>query len=99
MPDRRWPRPPYIAATALLGCALAGLVITLAYDRRTAAIFVAVAFGVFVLLGAIAALLMLLARRLPRPRSPVVRLALSNIHRPGAVTPSVVLSLGHGLAL
>jgi putative ABC transport system permease protein len=97
--DRRWPRPSYIAATALVGCALAALVVALAYDRKTAAIFVAVALGVFVLLGLIAALLMLLARRLPRPRSPVVRLAISNIHRPGAVTPSVVLSLGLGLAL
>jgi putative ABC transport system permease protein len=97
--DRRWPRPPYIVATAVVGCALAALVIALAYDRRTAAIFVAVALGVFVLLGLIAALLMLIARHLPRPRSPVVRLAISNIHRPGAVTPSVVLSLGLGLAL
>jgi putative ABC transport system permease protein len=97
--DQRWPRPPYIVATALVGCALAALVIALAYDRKTAAIFVAVALAVFVLLGLIAALLMLVARRLPRPRSPIVRLALSNIHRPGAVTPSVVLSLGLGLAL
>jgi putative ABC transport system permease protein len=28
-----------------------------------------------------------------------VRLAVANIHRPGALTPSVVLSLGLGLAL
>jgi putative ABC transport system permease protein len=97
--DRRWPRPRYIAATLLLGCALATLVIELAYDRRTAAIFVAVAAGVFVLLGLLAALIMLIARRLPRARGPVVRLAISNIYRPGAVTPSVVLSLGLGLAL
>ena len=53
----------------------------------------------FVLLRLVAALLMLGARRLPRPRSPVVRLAIANIHRPGALTPSVVLSLGLGLAL
>lgn len=97
--DRRWPRAPYIAATVLMGCALAALVIVLAYDRRMAAIFVAVAAGVFVLLGLLAALIMLIARRLPRPRSPVVALAIANIYRPGAVTPSVVLSLGLGLAL
>ena len=42
---------------------------------------------------------MMLAQRAPRPRSPVVRLAIGNIHRPGALTPSVVLSLGLGLAL
>jgi putative ABC transport system permease protein len=97
--DRRWPRRPYMVATALVGCALAALVIGLAYDRRTAAIFVGVAAGVFLLLGLLAALIMLTARRLPRSRSPVVQLAIANMYRPGAVTPSVVLSLGLGLAL
>jgi putative ABC transport system permease protein len=97
--ERRWPRAPYIAATVVLGCALAALVIVLAYDRRTGAIFDVVAAGVFVLLGLLAALIMLIARRLPRPRSPVVALAIANIYRPGAVTPSVVVSLGLGLAL
>jgi putative ABC transport system permease protein len=97
--DRRWPRRPYVVATAFVGCALAALVIGLAYDRRMAAIFVGVAAGVFLLLGLLAALIMLTARRLPRSRSPVVQLAIANMYRPGAVTPSVVLSLGLGLAL
>ena len=42
---------------------------------------------------------MALARRLPRLRSTALRLAIANIHRPGALTPTVVLSLGLGLAL
>ena len=42
---------------------------------------------------------MALARRLPRPRMTMLRLAIANIHRPGALTPSVVLSLGLGLAV
>jgi putative ABC transport system permease protein len=42
---------------------------------------------------------MALARRVPRPRSTAWRLAIANIHRPGALTPTVVLSLGLGLAL
>src|SRR6202140_1327075 len=42
---------------------------------------------------------MALARRLPRSRITMLRLAISNIHRPGALTPSVVLSLGLGLAV
>jgi putative ABC transport system permease protein len=95
----RRPRGPYVVATILTGCALAALAVELAYDRRIAAIFVAAAAVVFVLLRVVAMLLMLLARRLPRPRSPIVRLAIANIHRPGALTPSVVLSLGLGLAL
>src|SRR5712692_2659799 len=97
--DQRAPRRPYMVATVLVGCALAILAVKLAYDQRIAAIFVAAAAAVFVLLRLFAALLMAAARRLPRPRSPVVRLAIANIHRPGALTPSVVLSLGLGLAL
>jgi len=97
--DRRWPRPRYIVATALAACSLAGLAVALAYDRRIAAIFVVAAVAIFVLLRLVATLFMALARRLPRPRSPVLRLALANLHRPGALTPSVVLSLGLGLAL
>ena len=97
--ERHWPRRPYIIATALVGCALASVAVELAYDWRIAAMFVGAAVAVFVLLRLVAALLMLVARRLPRPRSPVVRLALANIHRPGAVTPSVVLSLGLGVAV
>jgi putative ABC transport system permease protein len=54
---------------------------------------------VFALLRGIAALLMTIARRLPRTRLPMLRLAIANIHRPGALTPSVVLSLGLGLAV
>ncbi len=97
--DPRRPRPRYLVATALAGCALATLAVALAYDRRIATIFVAAAAGVFVLLRLVAVLLMSIARRLPRSRSPIVRLAMANIHRPGALTPSVVLSLGLGLAL
>src|SRR5215213_9972113 len=39
------------------------------------------------------------ARHSPHKGSALVRLAIGNIHRPGALTPSVVLSLGLGLAL
>jgi putative ABC transport system permease protein len=43
--------------------------------------------------------LMWVARRVPRPRFVMARLALSNIYRPGAPTPAVILSLGLGLTL
>jgi len=61
--------------------------------------FVATAAGVLVTLRLIAGLLMRIARRLPHARSTVLRIAVANIHRPGALTTSVVLSLGLGLAL
>ena len=62
-------------------------------------LFVAAAAAVFVLLRLVAALLMFLARRIPSSGAPVIRLAIANIHRPGALTPSVVISLGLGLTL
>jgi putative ABC transport system permease protein len=97
--EQRRPRSPYIVATVLVVAALTVIAVELSYDKRIAAIFVAAAAGVFALLRVVAALLMWIARHAPRPHSPVVRLAIANIHRPGALTPSVVLSLGLGLAL
>jgi nucleoside-diphosphate kinase len=48
---------------------LASVAIGLAYDKRVAAVFVASSVGVFALLRVIAALLMSVARRLPREDS------------------------------
>jgi putative ABC transport system permease protein len=98
-PDPRWPRRAYIAATVAVAAALCVIVIALAYDRRIAAIFVAAAVVVLGALRLIAGLLMWIARRLPHARSTVLRIAVANLYRPGALTTSVVLSLGLGLAL
>jgi len=98
-PQRRLPRKRYVALTGLVIVALAALAILLAYDRKIAAIFVAAAACVFLVLRFVALLIMWLARTVPRPRYALWRLVLANIHRPGALTPSVVLSLGLGLAL
>src|SRR4051812_48465546 len=98
-PERRFPRMRYVVLTALVVAVLAGLAVLLAYDRKIAAIFVAAAACVFVALRLVAILIMWLARIAPRPRFALLRLVLANIHRPGALTPSVVLSLGLGLAL
>ncbi|SEK02813.1 putative ABC transport system permease protein [Sphingobium sp. AP50] len=60
-------------------------------------------------LGAVAAVLLLLlglglavshvARRLPRPRRPLLRLAMANLHRPGAQTAALIVALGLALTL
>ncbi|WP_375415035.1 ABC transporter permease [uncultured Bradyrhizobium sp.] len=96
-----WHRPrwPTLASMAAVILALIGIAIGLAYDKRVAAVFVVSSIVVFALLRGIAAALMALARRLPRPHLPMLRLAIANIHRPGALTPSVVMSLGLGLAV
>ena len=78
---------------------LVTVAIGLAYDKRVASVFVVSSVAVFALLRGVAAGLMALARRLPRSRITMLRLAIANIHRPGALTPSVVMSLGLGLAV
>src|SRR6202011_2158573 len=96
-----WHRPRwrYLALMAMVVALLIAVVIGLAYDKRIAAVFVASSVLVFALLRGIAAILMALARRLPRTRFTMLRLAIANIYRPGALTPSVVISLGLGLAV
>jgi putative ABC transport system permease protein len=98
-PERSWPRRRYVFATGVVIGALAAAAVLLAYDRKIAAIFVGAAAVVFVALRLVAALLMAIARRLPQVRATALRLAIANIHRPGALTPTIVLSLGLGLAL
>jgi putative ABC transport system permease protein len=98
-PDPRLPRRRYILLAALAGAALIALTILSAEVQRVAIIYVVAAAGVFVVLRALASGLMALARRLPRPRSIPLKLAIANVHRPGALTPTVVLSLGLGLSL
>jgi putative ABC transport system permease protein len=95
----RRPRWRYVALMALVIAFLVTVVIGLAYDRRVATIFVLSSVAVFALLRGIAAGLMALARRLPRTQLTMLRLAIANIYRPGALTPSVVMSLGLGLAV
>ncbi|PQA72082.1 ABC transporter permease [Brucella oryzae] len=93
--------PPllYLGLAVLLIAALAGLALYVAYDRRIAAIFIVSAIAAFGVLRLVADGIRWLARRVPRVRSTALRLAVGNIHRPGALTPSVVLSLGLGLTL
>lgn len=98
-PVRRWPRPPYVVATGGALLLLAALAIGLTDERLFAAWFVAGAGLSFIVLRFTGQGLMWLARKAPRVRQPQLRLAIANLHRPGAATPSVVLSLGLGLTL
>lgn len=97
--DRHWPRRSYMIAMVLTAGLLITLAVTFAWDRRIALIYIAAAGGAFVLLRLVASGIMALARRVPRPRRTELRLALVNLHKPGALTPSVILSLGLGLTL
>jgi putative ABC transport system permease protein len=96
--ERSWPRLRYLLATGLAIAAVAGLAISFAYDTRLTAIFAVSAAGLFAVLRLVAAAIMAGVRRVPRLRPMLLRLAAANIHRPGAVTPSIVLSLGIGFS-
>ncbi|MBM3527748.1 MAG: ABC transporter permease [Alphaproteobacteria bacterium] len=98
-PERSIPRLRYAAAAATVIAVLAGVAVLLAYDRRIAMVFVGAAAAVFLALRLVAVVLMAAARRAPHSRGTAWRLAIANIHRPGALTPTIVLSLGLGLAL
>lgn len=97
--DRRWPRPAYMVALVVATLLLIGVAVLFAWNRRIALIYIVAAGGAFIALRLVAAGIMAIARRMPRPRSTEWRLALVNIHKPGALTPSVILSLGLGLTL
>lgn len=96
---RGLPRFVYIAMALGIAAALALLAIWFAGDRRIATTFVGATVFAFLVLRAVAYGVQWLARKSPRVHSTALRLAIGNIHRPGALTPSVVLSLGLGLTL
>ncbi len=94
-----WPRRSYMIAVALGALLLIAAAVAFAADRRIALIYVGIAFASFLLLRLVGQGIMRAAARVPHSRKVALRLAIANIHKPGALTPSVVLSLGLGLTL
>jgi putative ABC transport system permease protein len=88
-----------IVGTAVLVLGLSALTVITARDRTVASWFVAGAIAAFAVFRTAGTAVVLLARRLRRPHRPALRLALANLHRPGAPTPQIVLSLGIGLTV
>ena len=78
---------------------LGALAVLLSEDRLLALGYLGGAVAVFAVLRLLAWGIMAAAQRLPRPRGVASRMALASIHRPNALTPTVVLSMGLGLAL
>jgi putative ABC transport system permease protein len=95
----RLPRRRYLIASAAVTLMLLALIVVTAFDKVVAVVFLVAAAAVLALLRTVSIGVAALARRAPRLRATAPRLAIANIHRPGALTPSVVLSLGLGIAL
>jgi putative ABC transport system permease protein len=98
--EERQGRPPkrYYVGSALAGAALVGLAIATSPQRSVAATVAGATLAAFLVLRIVALAITFLARNAPATRVVELRMALAAIHRPGALTSSVVLSLGLGLA-
>jgi putative ABC transport system permease protein len=88
-----------IAIMATAALAIVGLTVLNATDRLFVLTFIGAALGLIALLWALAALVRFLAARAPRPSGTLARLALGNLHRPGAPTRQLIVALGLGLTL
>jgi putative ABC transport system permease protein len=91
---------PWVALfTTLAVAALAALAIATAQERDVATWFVGGSAGAFVAFLAAGWAVQRLAAAARGIRSARMRMALANLHRPGAQTTSIVLSLGMGLSV
>ena len=93
------PAWPVMAAMGLVAGSIAALAILTAREPGFAAWFIGAAALLLATLYALGAAIQRLAARLPRPRRPLLRLAIANLHRPGAQTARLVVALGLGLTL
>ncbi len=90
---------PALVAVAVAFVAIVALAVGTAREPLFALGFVGAATGLLLILVALGWLVRRIASRLPRPRRPLLRLALANLHRPGAATGALVVALGLGLTL
>jgi len=95
----RFARPPLWVLPVGLGLGgIAALAVLTSPQPWLAAGFLGGAAVVFGLLALLGKGLALLAARMPRPKVAILRMALGNLHRPGAQTAALVVALGFALA-
>ena len=97
--DRPKPRTRYIVFTILTILALCWIAISNSRDTILALFYIGASLIAYTTLIGIAQIIKFVASRFPLLKSTSARLAIANIHRPGSLTSSVVLSLGLGLTL
>ena len=98
VPEQTRPHAWVIAVNALVAAALVAVTIFAAVDRRFAIYFCVAALATLGLFRLAAFVVMRAARLAPTSRIPWIRLGVSNLYRPGAATPLLMLSVGLGLA-
>jgi putative ABC transport system permease protein len=98
-PDKQKPRTIYQVVVYGAALMVVALAIVLADNIALASGFIAGALISLMLLRGTSSIIEKIARKMPRPKNALRRLALANIHRPGSATSAVVISLGLGLTL
>lgn len=81
------------------GLAIVGIAIITAREPFFSFAFIIASLLLLAILSAIAWVIRNIAMRIPRPKTPLLRLAITNLHRPGAQTSALVVALGLGLTL
>ena len=89
----------YIAISVAIALLLAAIVIISAHERSFAVWFVLGITGAWLVFRGMSALLIKISQKFHRLRSPAARLAVANLHRPGAATADIVLAVGLGLSV
>ena len=98
LPARLRARPSLLLAQGALVAALVGLTVAASPERGFALWFCGGAAATLLLFRIGGGVLMTVARRAPRLSAPWARLGVANLHRPGAATPLMLVSLGLGLS-
>lgn len=94
-----WPSRRSLGLALLAGALVAALAVWQSAQPLFALMFTGGALVVLALLFGLGAAIVRLAKALPRPRRLLPRMALANLHRPGAQTRQLVVALGLGLSL
>ena len=87
------------APVGLAVVAIAALAVGTAHDPLFAASVLGASLIVLLILLGIGWGIARIAARAPRPKNPLLRLAVTNLHRPGSQTPALVVALGLALTL
>ena len=93
LPGKLRGRPKLLLANAALAAVLVGLTVATSPERAFAAWFCGGALLTLMLFWAGGALLTLASRHAPHLRAPWARLGIANLHRPGASTGLMLVSL------
>ncbi len=97
LPVGGWPPRALLAVNAALALALVALTVVTSAERGFALGFCGAALATLALFRGGGWALMRIAAHAPRLRAPWARLGIANLHRPGASTPLMLVSVGLGL--